>query len=680
MSKPKPLLAARLSPLEEGAIRGLLVSMLWLGLFSIGLDPFRAAAGCMGVVLSQMIVSHAKRQGWRLEHGAALIVCILGSQYVLDLDAPTQTASMLVLTSLGFLAFLQSGRELRWLVPFSLVPLAFSQGLSAQHGIALAVCWVLLAGLALVAVDRMPDREVGVLPPLPGNERAPEAAPTTPQQPLTGAQVPRAYYGLAVLGALGAILLGAFVSPQLEGLSSGDLQRLGLTNVDYWGFDDNPDLLNRGGRTDKIVMWVAADSPAQLRGRTFETWDGRFWGSEAPTFSDVTRDPNGAFYLPLSQRLDPGLNYWENTQRITFAKGGTDILFSPATPTRLGMGDGDTVTLASDGTLKADHRLDDDESYVVVSRVPRLDADRLRQSNPSDTNYNQAFRDAYLDVSGVTPRVQALAREITAGHTNAYDQAIAIEDWFDTNFEYLLDSPVPPRGSDAMEYLLFENRQGYCEQMGTAMVVMARSIGIPARLVSGFNVGEEFDQRRGEYVVRSKNAHAWAELYFPGTGWLAFDPTAGVQLSAEQLANQEKTGAFERLGQLRPILVVLAIMTAVGVLLAIGWRTIAAKRHREQQSWLNQVGEQLSALGAAVGRPPRPNETIREFVDALNTTELEHGHLPWIGALLSDAEFGTTEPDAEDRQVVDRAIADLTARLSRSQRAALQARVLTVQS
>jgi hypothetical protein len=128
---------------------------------------------------------------------------------------------------------------------------------------------------------------------------------------------------------------------------------------------------------------------------------------------------------------------------------------------------------------------------------------------------------------GVQGQIQDLALRVTAGATTPYDKAAAIESYLRTNFEYTLAPPPPPAGpeSDAMEFFLFNSKKGYCEYFASAMGDMLRSLGIPARLVSGYGPGT-FDERSGRWVVHESDAHVWVEVYFPGYGWQVFEPTA----------------------------------------------------------------------------------------------------------------------------------------------------------
>jgi hypothetical protein len=163
--------------------------------------------------------------------------------------------------------------------------------------------------------------------------------------------------------------------------------------------------------------------------------------------------------------------------------------------------------------------------YVVDALVPEL--------QEADRDYPQWVTDRYLQLPPSFPdSVRELARELTAGETNQYDAAMAIQDHLGT-LPYSTDVVAPPPDRDAVEWFLMVQRVGFCQYYASAMITMLRSLGIPARLVVGFAPGTK-DAQRGGWLVRAENYHAWPEVYFPGHGWVEFEPTpAAVQPSLE---------------------------------------------------------------------------------------------------------------------------------------------------
>ncbi|MBE0558167.1 MAG: transglutaminase domain-containing protein [Proteobacteria bacterium] len=174
-----------------------------------------------------------------------------------------------------------------------------------------------------------------------------------------------------------------------------------------------------------------------------------------------------------------------------------------------------TVLLASRGSRHL--------SYDVWSELRERDPERLRAAGE---NYSELFsgRDLrLLTHHELLPETQDLLRRITENQTTAFDKAVAIEQWLSgTDFEYTLDVPaLPPL--NAIDVFINNVRRGHCELYASALVLMLRGLGIPARVVSGFR-GAEWNESDQSYTVRASMAHLWAEVYFPGEGWIVFDP------------------------------------------------------------------------------------------------------------------------------------------------------------
>jgi len=144
------------------------------------------------------------------------------------------------------------------------------------------------------------------------------------------------------------------------------------------------------------------------------------------------------------------------------------------------------------------------------------------------TDYPDWILDRYLQLPGILPpRIHLLARDLTAAQPTPYDQALAIQNYLRNEMTYSLEIGAPPYRTDVVEYFLFDSKTGFCDYFASAMVVLARAAGIPARLAMGFATGT-FDQTQGMYTVVQSDSHAWPELYFPGIGWVEFEPTASM--------------------------------------------------------------------------------------------------------------------------------------------------------
>jgi transglutaminase-like putative cysteine protease len=161
--------------------------------------------------------------------------------------------------------------------------------------------------------------------------------------------------------------------------------------------------------------------------------------------------------------------------------------------------------------------------YRALSYMPIATAQQLRQAG---TQYPAWIRGHYLQLPKRLPaRVRNLAIELTATEATPYDQARAIESYLRT-FPYTLQLPKPPTNVDLVDYFLFDLKKGYCDYDASAMVVLARAAGLPARLVIGYATGT-YDESHQRFVVTEAEAHSWPEVYFPGYGWIRFEPTGG---------------------------------------------------------------------------------------------------------------------------------------------------------
>ncbi|MBM7705071.1 DUF4129 domain-containing transglutaminase family protein [Metabacillus iocasae] len=171
------------------------------------------------------------------------------------------------------------------------------------------------------------------------------------------------------------------------------------------------------------------------------------------------------------------------------------------------------------------------DGYEVTYRYPEFQVELLQSANNEDElEGNQEFKQRYTQLPEALPeRVRKLAREITINKENRYDQVKAIEQYFRLNsFIYdTQDVAVPEEGQDYVDQFLFETKRGYCDNFSTSMIVLLRSLDIPARWVKGYTDGKEVLSSSGEkrYEVTQNNAHSWVEVYFPEIGWVPFEPT-----------------------------------------------------------------------------------------------------------------------------------------------------------
>jgi transglutaminase-like putative cysteine protease len=179
----------------------------------------------------------------------------------------------------------------------------------------------------------------------------------------------------------------------------------------------------------------------------------------------------------------------------------------------------DRARVTSLGGLAPAEELSLGESYTVTSAVPDVTAEDLAAAGSDDP---AAVEEQFTQLPGSTPdRVASRTANITAGASNRYETALTIERWLEENKEYSLEVDKPE--GNVADAFLFEMEAGYCTYYATTMATMLRSQGVPARLTVGYTPGEQVGEN--EYVIRGYNSHAWVEVYFPGHGWIPFDPT-----------------------------------------------------------------------------------------------------------------------------------------------------------
>jgi transglutaminase-like putative cysteine protease len=142
------------------------------------------------------------------------------------------------------------------------------------------------------------------------------------------------------------------------------------------------------------------------------------------------------------------------------------------------------------------------------------------------------FALSYLQLPRLDPRIPQLATQITGSASNNYDKAAALETYLKTHYGYTLQLPSSSI-ADPLANFLFERKQGHCEYFASSMAVMLRTLHVPSRVVNGFT-SSEFNDLTGKYVIRARSAHAWVEAYFPGYGWVTFDPTPGGAVGSPQ--------------------------------------------------------------------------------------------------------------------------------------------------
>lgn len=399
----------------------------------------------------------------------------------------------------------------------------------------------------------------------------------------------------------------------------------------------------------ELVLTEQPASTIYLRGAAFQTYNGRTWLPGTPK----AVQPSASGELP--SQMGSGVPWEYRTIEIRPAADFGPTLFNLLEPARV---EGYAYEADADGNLLAAEAVAPGGSYAVTSRVPAFSGEQIRtisRSAPSSA-YN-----AYLQVPASVPsRVKTLAQSITARQEHSYDKAVALEAWL-RGLEYDLNPPVPPADRDFVDHFLFDTQRGYCTYFSSAMVVMLRQLGVPARLVEGFAVppglaGSSDGEGNIVLPVTNSMAHAWVEAYFPEYGWVTFDPTPRGDLplvdrthpAPAQEGNEapapdasspnaeperpeqaeaptapaEGDAALPDEGQAPSgiLLPLLLLVGAAAALALLGWRRLRrldSLPAQDAAQTVQQVWVRTESLMDRFGAGRRPHQTPREYAEYL---------------------------------------------------------------
>lgn len=411
--------------------------------------------------------------------------------------------------------------------------------------------------------------------------------------------------GLAILVPLGILL--APIVPKSSPFQLpdnvpqfGEGSDFGATSRQHPGLTGRLNFGDQVSLGEDEVLRVKADRPLYLRGVTYSSWDGQFWKD----FSEPDRVTFGS-HVRLAEK-DP--NRTQVRQVVTAVRGGLDVAVGADNITSFASVH-NRGRVRHDGAVELYRPLKAGESYTVFSDIAVISPADLRRADPLVRGFPGWMQEAYAQEDNIEPRVAQLARDITSGSESTYDKVRDMEEWFDTNVEYSRGFADYDSDRDLLDQFLFESRVGYCEQIATAMTVMLRSLGVPARLAVGY-VPDHQDRRTGEWVSLEKSAHAWTEVYFPGVGWQSFDPTSGVPL-AEPLDGENGSGApaFDP-----ATLAVAFVVIAAGALAYLALQALANRSTERRRLKPVKTYETLLTCGDLLERDWLPGMTIGERV------------------------------------------------------------------
>ena len=305
------------------------------------------------------------------------------------------------------------------------------------------------------------------------------------------------------------------------------------------------DLRVRGALSDEPVFVTDAASPAYWRGAVYDHYDGVAWTLTGPTSPtgdwkvvSTTGVPSTAGVSVQQAPADPdaaaGAAVTSRTDSVQIVSARpTDVVFAPGRATSY-TGPG-VVSADVDGNPRlqvSTTGAPSSRDYDVTSTLPGVPSGSASANSGLDTTAGPAGDPRWTQLPTDLPtRVTALGVQL-AGRASSRSAAVeAVDDYLRANESYDLDAPLPAPGDDAVDDFLFVSHQGFCEQFATAAVVLLRSAGVPARLVTGYAFGDTATDP-GRRIMRGSDAHAWVQVWYPGVGWVSSDPTASASSPA----------------------------------------------------------------------------------------------------------------------------------------------------
>ena len=332
-----------------------------------------------------------------------------------------------------------------------------------------------------------------------------------------------------VVGAFCLTIAIFFVIPRI---GAGFFKKTRGEVIRTSGFSEKVDLGVIGAIKEDPSIVMRVEFPDQetldtdrlyLRGAAYDLYTGRSWVNSLAYRRSLGQTAEGTFSMPnVSRGRGAGTQSTGLLQEILIEALDTSVLFGVPLVDSV-VGDFPVVQTDGMGGISLPYFPSTRFQYRAHS-IPNhlLEEERLATS----LNYPDSIRKHFLQLPTMSTRVTELTRQIIRQAKTPHQIAVAIKQHLRTNYRYSLDVgtsvPVSP-----VEDFLFLRKTGYCEHYATAMVMMLRTVGIPARLVTGFLAGE-WNDFGNYYTVRQRDAHAWVEVYFPRSGWITFDPTPSV--------------------------------------------------------------------------------------------------------------------------------------------------------
>lgn len=440
------------------------------------------------------------------------------------------------------------------------------------------------------------------------------------------------------------------------------VQVVGSVNTEdseyFFGFSNSVDLSYRGGLSDTIMMYVSSPAWSYWRGYAYDSFNGQSWSQSNPDIEEIERR-GGVFIIEQIRGRDNFVQTFYIVQpmpNILWAGGSPNVVIFPAN------------TIGKDETdgLRVGEALPAGMIYSVFSARLDVPAEELISDSG---NFPRRIRNQYLQLpDSMTQRTRDLAHELTDGLGTNYEKVVAIRDYLRNTIPYDFFPPPFEPGSDYVDQFLFVDKRGFCEMYVSAMIVMLREIGIPARFVVGYGSGD-YNPITNFYEVRANDAHSWVEVYFADYGWIPFDPTAGwngdpqsgsvqrwvfsslfedVQLPQIQLsAIAETTVAFFAIAA-TPLLFLAIAGTILALLFGLWrlwqWYKLKQGRRFHHDPMRRQIFREYRRAQKSLKAPREASQTVQEHAEAN----------PVLKEIADAVDIAAYRPTPPDKNLVQR--------------------------
>jgi len=415
----------------------------------------------------------------------------------------------------------------------------------------------------------------------------------------------------------------------------------------YNGFSRQLNTALRGSLSDQVVYRVRATQPTYWVNTTYNKWTGQSWYNTLKTTSSerIITSPSDEF--TLSTALPEGT---QDVQTFYPAVVASNVILHAYPAFQLYFPAHKVYINNNTSTVLTGITLQKGSIYTVISYIPDTTEAILHRLGIA-AGYNDALTTAKINTSlylqlppkSTLSRVDALAHRIVRGSRgNVYIEIQDIMHWMHTHVHYSQDIPSLRPGQDAVNAFLLGSRVGFCEQISTSMVVMLRLLGVPAREATGYIPGS-YNVITGMYSIEAKDAHAWTQVWFPGYGWLNFDPTANVPL-ANPTVGQVLLHYLQDILNAWPILFILFIGLIIGYAAAkLSYRYL----HRPR-GWAQILTYRIETVGRKMGISRLSSQSFLEYAHTLQNhfSPADNDQLISIVMLVYDYEYGHIEPTA----------------------------------